>query len=156
LGRILWRDEALPSDVVKRLIALWEHYWAGPGAEDAREQPDAWLFGVWFASRQLPERWALRQLAAFVEVVPIPEPDHAVAKRLAEIAAVDVSRAVRIIDKMIHGDRQGWQIHGWRDSARKVLGLALEAGGDARQLAKGTLDYLGRRGYPDFGAAFRR
>jgi hypothetical protein len=153
LGRILWREEDLPPEMVERLVALWEHYWAGPGRGDAREEPGAWLFGVWFASRHLPERWAIEQLEAFLEVVPVPEPDHAVTERLAEIASVDVPGAVRIIDKMIHGDRQGWQIHSWRDSARKVLGLGLEAGGDARRLAEGTLDYLGRRGYPDFGAA---
>ncbi len=58
---------------------------------------------------------------------PVPEPDHAVAERLAEIAPVDILGAVGILDKMIHGDRQGWQVHMWRDSARKIVGLAINA-----------------------------
>jgi hypothetical protein len=132
-------------------MTLWEVYWAGPGPQDAREEPDAWLFGVWFASKQLPEEWAIQQLNSFVDVVPMPEPDHAVAGRLAEIAPADLAASARILDKMIHGDREGWHVHMWRESGRTVLALAMEAGGAARSQAEQTIDYLGRRGYPDFG-----
>jgi hypothetical protein len=149
-GRILWREAGLPKEMIGRLLAFWEYYWSGPGAEDSRERPDAWLFGPWFASQQLPPKWALQQLSRYVEVVALPEPDHAVVDRLAEIASADLEAAVTVLDRMIHGDREGWRIHSWRQSAGKVLRQALTAGGRPQSLAEATLDFLGRRGFPDF------
>jgi hypothetical protein len=150
VGRILWREKGLPEEMIDRAMELWEYYWDGPGKVDAREQPDEWLFGVWFASRQLPGIWAVEQLSNFVEVVAVPEPDHIVMERLAELASDDLEAAVRILDRMARGDREGWRIHIWREPARAVLRQGLAAGGAPRALAESTLDYLGRRGYPDF------
>ena len=152
VGQILESDEKVPEDVLERFELLWDLYWAGAGKEDAAEKPDACLFGAWFACGQFPEQWALDQLKQFVEVVPIPEPDHAVAEQLAAIGHTDIVKATRIMDRMIRGDREGWHVYGWRESAMQVLRNAMSAGGEAMVNAVQLIDFLGRRGYVEFGS----
>lgn len=150
VGQSLGRDEKIPDEIVNRFQTLWTLYWAGTGKKDAEEKPDAWLFGAWFSSGQFPPQWALEQLESFVGVIPTPEPDHAIVEQLARVAQADIVRAVRILDRMVRGDREGWRIHGWIDSARQVLAVAMQAGGDARTYAEQVINYLGRRGHTGF------
>ena len=151
VGRSAQDEEKLPEDILVRFKELWELYWTGPGKQDTKEKPDAWLFGMWFSSGQFPVEWALEQLESFVEVTPTPEPDHLVVVQLARIASADISRTARILDRMVRGDPEGWRIHGWLESARQILEIAMESGGDAKTQAEQTIDYLGRRGHTSFG-----
>lgn len=151
VGRSLEGEEQISEEVVGRFKTLWDAYWVGVGKEDAQQKPDAWLFGSWFASGQFPEQWALEQLESVVSVTPTPEPDHAIVEQLAKTAQANIVKAVRILDKMVRGDREGWRIHGWLDSARRILELAMNAGGDARMQAVQVINYLGRRGHTGFG-----
>jgi hypothetical protein len=156
VGQTLDGDTDIPSDVIQRFMTLWEEYWSGFGKQDAKEEPNAWLFGWWFSCGQFPEQWALVKLEEFVEVAPTPEPDHAIRKRLAEIAYVDIARSVRILNRMIRGDREGWRIHSCVDEARVILGQAMQAQGEARDTAVALIDYLGRQNYMEFGQLLRQ
>ncbi len=73
-----------------------------------------------------------------------------IAKKLAEIAGVNISKAIRILDRMVRGDREG-RILGWLDSAKTILAKAMSKDVDARRCAEALIDYLGRRGYVEFG-----
>ncbi len=159
VGRTLKRDEGdekMPEEVVTRFMDLWDLYWAGPGKKDAEEKPDAWLFGPWFSCGQFPEEWALDRLEQFVEVAPTPEPDYAVAEKLAETAHVDLVKSVRILDRAVRCAQEGWRLHHWLDSAKQILGQAMGASGEAKERATQLIDYLGRRGYSDFGELLKR
>ncbi|OGP20082.1 MAG: hypothetical protein A2X90_03970 [Deltaproteobacteria bacterium GWA2_65_63] len=151
VGRSLGGDEKIPEKVVGQFKTLWDAYWAGAGKQDAQQKPDAWLFGTWFSSGKFPEQWALEQLENYVNVTITPEPDHSIVEQLARVAQADIVRAVRILDRMVRGDREGWRIHGWLESARKILEMAMKAGGDARTHAAQVINYLGRRGHTGFG-----
>lgn len=151
VGRTLWSQEVLPPAVVARFVQLWEMYWSGPGREDARGVPEAWMFGPWFASPHLPHDWAIQYLDEFTASVPIPEPDLPVMERLRELAAGHLDRVLPILDRMVRADREGWRIHLWREALLDVLALGMARGGPAKQQARRTIDYLGRRGYHDFG-----
>lgn len=144
--------ELLPLEVVERFMALWDGYWGDRGKSDAMEDPEAVLFGSWFSSGIFPQKWALRSLEEFVEVVPVPEPDHSVIDRLAKDAHVDILQAIRIVDRMVRGDHESWRIHGWEESLKLVLEGAIRSGAGARASASEVIDYLGRRGYTTFGA----
>jgi hypothetical protein len=151
VGRSLEGDEKIPDEVVNRFQTLWDMYWAGAGKKDAEEKPDAWLFGTWFSSGQFPEQWALDQLEKFVNVTQTPEPDHAIVEQLAKVSQTDIIKTVHILDRMVRGDQEGWRIHGWLDSARQILEMAMRADGDARTQAEQVINYLGRRGHTGFG-----
>jgi hypothetical protein len=155
VGRLLEGDPTVPPDVIERFEALWDFYWADRGSEDARQRPNDWLFGPWFSCGKFRNEWSLDRLEQFVDVNPTPEPDHAIAERLAIIADSDLAKSVRILDKMVRGDREGWRIQSWRDSAMKVLGQAMRSDGDARSQAIKLIDFLGRRGYLEFGELLR-
>ncbi len=151
VGRSLDSQEEVPEEVVRRFMALWDLYWAGSGRKDAQERPEEWLFGAWFSSRKFPEQWALERLEDFVRVAPTPQPDHGIAEQLAKTCEADIVTAVRILDRMVQGDREGWRIYGWRDAAKQILEKAMHAGDEARKEAERIINYLGRRGYTDFG-----
>jgi len=151
IGESLEGDNEVPSEVIQRFVSLWDLYWAGPGKKDAAEEPNAFLFGLWFSCGRFPEEWALDRLADYVRVVPTPEPDHAIAQRLAKIAHVDILISVQILDGIVRGDQEGWRIHGWLNSAKDILRQAMGTPGEAMRLARALIDYLGRRGYTDFG-----
>ncbi len=151
VGQSLDKNEAIPPDVIERFMSLWEEYWAGRGKKDAEEKPDAWLFGWWFSCGKFADQWALDQLEQFVNVAPTPEPDHRIGKRLAEIAHVDIRKSVRILDRMIRGDQEGWRLHTWRDQATEILRQAMKVDGEARDTAIALINHIGRRGYTEFG-----
>lgn len=151
IGRVAQGDEELPNDTLERLMALWDSYWAGAGQRDAQEKPNAELYGAWFISTQFPKEWRLDRLEAFSEVVPQPQPDHGVVEQLAEVALADIQKAVRILNRLVRADHEGWRIHMWLDSLRAILKIALKAGGETGAQAEELANYLGRRGYIEFG-----
>jgi len=151
IGQILGNEGAIPSEFLERSMTMWDIYWADRGKSDAREEPDAFVFGTWFSSGKLPPAWSLDRLDDYTTVVPMPEPDHAVAERLAEIAHINTEKATRIIGRMIRNDREGWHTSGWKDSAKGILREGMASGGAARKEAEVIIDYLGRRGYTEFG-----
>lgn len=121
------------------------------GAQDARDEPDAWLFGTWFDCGKFPNQWSIDQLREFVEIAPTVEPEPSVVVRLAEIADTDVLAATNILDRMVRGDKEGWHVFGWRDSAERILKAATQVGGDAQATAERLINHLGRRGFTEFG-----
>lgn len=151
VGQSLEGEQTLPADVVGRFQRLWDLYWGGPGRKDAADSPNGWLFGTWFSCGKFPDTWALDRLLEFVKVAPNPEPDHDIVRELAEIAHIDIGKAVEVLDRMVRGDRESWRIHGYQDSAKQILRLALTDPGEARETAEELIDYLGRRGYTEFG-----
>ena len=82
---------------------------------------------------------------------PVLGRDAAIVEKLADSADIDIGKSVRILELMIRDDREGWRIRGWVDAAKKILGQAMETTGEVREKAVGLIDYLGRRGYSEFG-----
>lgn len=155
VGRSIEGDAELPGDVIERFMTLWDLYWSGPGRQDAAEEPEKALFGTWFVCRQFPEQWRLERLREFVEVSPRPEPTHAVAEELAEVAEAAPATAVAILDRLLRADREGWRIPMWRAPATAVLQQAIEGDEESRAGAEALIDHLGRRGYLEFGDLLR-
>ncbi len=151
VGESLQGDQRIPDGVAERFMTLWDWYWSNCGREDAKQNPNDQLFGPWFTCGRFPDQWSIERLEQFVQVAPVPQPAHEVMERLAAILEVDIARVTAIVDTMVRGDKEGWRVHDWRESARKILRSALDAGGDVRQKAMHLIDYLGRRGYTDFG-----
>lgn len=151
VGQSLRDSENVRDDIVERFKTLWEIYWSDVGRKDAASKPGSWLFGPWFSCGHFPDDWALEKLEQFVEVSPIVEPDDEVVARLAKLAEINAARAAHILDRMVKGDQEGWRVYGWIDNARKILQIAMNANGQARDTAVQLINYLGRRGYTQLG-----
>ncbi len=152
VGISIERESDLPAPLIQRLMLLWESYWKSSGPSDAAAKPHAYLFGQWFSSGALPKDWSIERLEEFVSVVPMPSPENEVVPRLAKICETDIARSVAILQKIVDGDKDGWRIYLWRDSAREILESALKTSGPPRDAAKKLIDRLGRRGYLEFGS----
>jgi hypothetical protein len=147
IGQSINHSSKVPQDILKRFQELWRFYWDNFGKDDVSNNFDGWLFGPWFASGQFPVAWALEQLEAFVSVSSTVEPDADVVQQLAEISTHAPAQAVRVLDRMVRGDREGWRVYGWIDDAKKILRVAMQNPGESHEIAKKLVDYLGRRGF---------
>jgi hypothetical protein len=156
VGQSVTREDRLPPEVLSRFQTLWDEYWKGPGMADAKAAPSAFLFGQWFGSRQFPTAWALERLLAFTEVVELPEPDHLVVETLAAIAEQNATASLEILERMINGDKDGWHVHGWIDSARSILTVGLKSTEANRKKAEAIVHLLGRRGFTNLGELLQR
>ncbi len=145
----------VPDEVRERFVGLWERYWAQAGSTDARADPNSGVFGWWFCSGVFDPAWSIQQLESFVARCPKAEPDHLIVERLAATAEADPLRAAKIVDMLVAGDNEGWRVRGWAADAKKVLAIALKAGGEARGAAKAAIDRLGKHGHNDFGALLK-
>lgn len=151
VGHAVSHSETLPADVLTRFQDLWDRYWPDYGTLDARARPQSGLFGQWFTSKQFPDEWSLERLEQFLRVVAIPEFAERIAERLAELAETHLETVMRILDRMIRADNEGWRAYAWRKPAETILGMALRGNNDVRGTAVRLIDDLGRRGYVEFG-----
>lgn len=156
VGRSLSDDGALVDAVVQRFMQLWDFYWSEVGQADAADDPTSVTFGRWFSCGKFPTDWSLDRLWAFVQVVPRPEPDSSIAERLAAICNENPQLAAQILKKLVDGDVEGWRVSGWNNEAKAILRCAMAAGGQASQIARATIEVLGRRGFVEFGLLLPR
>jgi hypothetical protein len=158
VGSILVHSKAVPEAIVGRFQKLWEWYWPEFGEEDVVARPVSGLFGSWFECEQFPIAWRLERLEAVVVLPQIPDLAEQVVNHMAQIAeahAEHIGATTRILDRMIRADKEGWRAYAWRESAMKILGLAMCGDEAAKEVALRLIDDLGRRGYQDFGKLLR-
>lgn len=91
------------------------------------------------------------QLAEALRIAKKAEPDHLVVERLAEVSASMPKKSVECLGMIVAGDKEGWGILGWRESARKILGAAMNSADVAAKAAAAEqIHRLGARGYFEF------
>jgi len=150
VGSSLNNDNPLPEEVIERFMRLWELYWEKCGPADVEGEATSSLFGMWFTSRKFPVEWSLIQLEKFVLAAQKVEPDDLIVERLAEIGDNDIARSINVLDHLVRHD-EGWGMHTWQKQAMKLLHAGLQSEVVVRQKAVQLIDYLGRRGYVEFG-----
>lgn len=146
----------VPDGAIDRFIYLWEQYWEAVGQEDAKQNPNSYVFGRWFSCGAFEPAWSIEQLEKFVEAAPKADPDHMIMERLATICEVDPRRSARIVGMMVEGDDEGWRVGGWKKEAKAILSVAMKAGGESKAVAEQVIDRLGRRGFLDFGELLKK
>lgn len=151
MGRSLSGNPDPGNEVIQRFQRLWDLYWPSAGKADALAHPQAWSFGYWYTSELFPQEWVLPRLLEFAELVGVPEPDHDVANKLAQDVTHDIGTKLRILVCMVKGDKEGWRVEGWKESARSILKAAIDAGEPHKQVAVDLINLLGRRGYVSMG-----
>ena len=146
-------NNMVPDEVVKRFQTLWDTYWPEVGKIDAEENSNDDLFGTWFSSGQFPEEWALKRLEEFIEVIPLPKSStSSVLEQLVKVACCDIERSIRILDRIVRADHEGWRIREWQESIMQILRLGVQCdNNETLSVTINLINYLGRRGYTAFG-----
>jgi hypothetical protein len=153
IGEILIRqEEQVEENVISRLQALWNYRVRKLSErEPAEDKTELAAFGLWFASGKFEESWALTQLRTAIELAGMVEADHLVVQKLAEMVDLATVEVVRCLSAIIDSDKEGWNIHGWIEPARKILSVGMgSSDAEARQEAETVLQRLGARGYLEF------
>lgn len=143
----------IDDEIVRRYKALWTRYWHdGPGKADYAEHNQSWGFAHWFGSGVFDAEWSLKELRSFCEVVGVPEPDHLVLPRLAEIASTSPEDSMAILASIVEKTTDGLYIGDEeREHYKTILRIARNAKGDAAKLATKIINKLGERGHSEFG-----
>jgi hypothetical protein len=154
VGRSLRNDTGVVApEIVERLREFWASRLNAARAAGAATSfvEELSRFGWWFASRKFDDEWAMAQLAEALRIAKKAEPDHLVVERLAELSPSMPRSAVECLAMMVAGDKEGWGVLGWRESARKILATSLKsADQNARTAARDLIHRLGSRGYFEF------
>lgn len=146
-------EEEVPSDILKRLKGLWE--WRLSEFESSSDItvhiPELESFGWWFASGKFDDSWAMKQILGSLAFAKKTDPDYRVVERLAELSEKMPLEAVQCLKYLCEGDKEGWEMHGWKKYAKTILGTALKSEGAVTEAAKNLIHYLGSRGWFEFG-----
>jgi hypothetical protein len=150
VGRSLQNEsKPVPDEVVERFRGLWEqlssHVLAGSSERTQLLKP----FGWWFASGRFDAEWAFEQLGRVIETSGGIEPDFMVMERLADVVGEYPGRCLNVLRALARRDERGWNLLGWKDSARTILQAALEAEATKTD-AKALIHELGARGHLQF------
>jgi hypothetical protein len=158
IGRSLEAEKgAVPTEIIKRLRILWNDRFS-----IARLSPDAnarelAAFGWWFASAKFDDEWSINQLMEVLKLTKKAEPDHLVIQRLAEVCKVFPRQCVECLRLMAEGDKEGWQVYGWREQALTILGIALQSSDpDIKAASENVVNYFGKRGYLEFRSLLQK
>jgi|GEM_PF-3083387 len=142
VGISLWRErDKLGQAMLDRLQLIWVWYWNAIGTDDANASGQK-VFSFWFASGMFDAAWALARLESVAKAVPEFDVEREVSEILAEKASADLPCTLRIIERLIDSDKEGWHVFSWIDAARQILALELSesAGSDidasVRELAR--------------------
>jgi hypothetical protein len=155
VGHSLGNDRKVSGAIVERFMRLWEWYWPEWGQKDAQARPQSGLFGSWFTCNQFPVGWRLECLETLLTPLPIPELAEQIIDELADISDTHIETTMRILDRMVRADKEGWHVGVWHEPTQKILKSAMSGGEIVRGMASQLVDYLGRRGYVEFGELLR-
>lgn len=154
VGRSLHNtNEAIPIPVLDRLQALWQFRLnaARAATSSASHYAELAAFGWWFSSIRFDDAWVSTQLREALRISGWAEPDHMVVERLAALAPSTPGLAVECLGLMVEGDKTGWAVSGWRQSARTILATARQSADEiSRREATSLIHRLAARGHLEF------
>jgi len=153
IGRSLrgTKDEISP-EILGRLKYLWEKR-----IELAKQAPEYHkseisAFGWWFISRKFEGEWAISQLLDVLSIAGKVERDDSVIEQLAVLVERMPLQCILCLRAIAEGDREGWRIYMAREHVRSILSATIHSpNSEAAEEAKKLINYLGSRGYFEFG-----
>jgi len=144
----------LPIEMADRLMVLWESRVVSLAELGSAEQEELMSFGTWISSGHFETPWLLAKLYEVVQRTRSARLAFAgsrVLERLAGLAFAHPKEVNECLQLMVVHDPDNHLLFGTKDLITSTLSRGLAAGGEAKTLAEGTIDTLGRRGRLEFG-----
>lgn len=155
VGRgLIQTDIDLSEDHIRRLKILWEtrRGVAESSTDKEKFKGEMSAFGWWFSSDIFEARWVTEEYLRALNIGSDIHSDYYVARRLVRIAESLPIEALKVLEKLIEVQPQGWLVFGNKEEIKKVLSIALHAPeAEAVAAAKAVIGRLLSRGYSDFG-----
>jgi hypothetical protein len=149
LGRSLRSAEASEA-AVSRGMALWDARLAASGDALAGELNELEALGWWFAASAVGADWRIANLLEVLRrtsgSIDIPS---MVLEELARLADRFPSEALEVVQRIVRGVDQDWEIVAGRDHIRAILASGLRDT-TTRERADALTHELGARGYTEF------
>lgn len=147
-------DKPIPSEVVDRVVALWEARVGALKKEGSQESARDELskFGWWFVSRKFDEGWSIKALGEALRSGGCIEMPSMVIEYLAELATGMTSEAMDCLYLILSVDSDNWKVMGAEDKAKEIIRAALKSDNEpTRRQAADLVNLLGSRGLFHFG-----
>jgi hypothetical protein len=146
IGRSLAQDgPQLGSDVVDRLLALWD-----ARVEVARTHPSRELsaFGWWFCSSHIEASRRIAGLHDALDLSGSVEPAHMVIEQLGALATQFPHESVELLAAMVEREVEGWRLSLWDDGVAVVIHAGLASSDAATsQMAREVANRAAARGH---------
>ena len=158
IGRTLETEkDAIASEIIERLKTLWNRRLVVASSSPEYHAKELAAFGLWFASAKFDDRWSIDQLMEVLKLTRKAEPDHMVIERLVEVCKVFPQESVDCLKLMAEGDKEGWEIYGWREQAQTILSVVLQSPDpNIKSAAENVVHYFGTRGYLEFRSLLQK
>jgi hypothetical protein len=119
----------------------------------AEIQEELQAFGWWFTYGQMDQRWLIGRLNITLSMTEgVIDWTHGVLERLVSFVSEFPIEVALAVDAIVRGDKTPWNIDSWKDELSSLF-EALKSSNNKEAWAKcrQTINYLGERGYRDFG-----
>ena len=144
--------QKVDPEIIDRLKALWDQRMEVAIGEPATSSLEISQFGWWFISDGMDDLWSIAQLIEVLKLTGKIEPDHRVIERLATLSKTQPKDTLEALSLMIEGDREGWRIHSWREEARAIITVALQAEDKTtKEVARSLVNRLCANGFLEYG-----
>jgi hypothetical protein len=136
------------ADRLKRLLEVRLEA-ATTGTEADRKEVRA--FGWWMESQALDPDWLTRNLLGVLRLSKRIDVDYLVVSALVNMDDPYLLVALRSLVLIIRADTEGWGVHGWKDSAYRLIQRGVESHDpDSVELATDAANTLIARGFHEF------
>lgn len=143
-GRSLPEGTPASSDLLQRLIALWDY--RVQAVKDGADPHELRDFDEWFVSGAFDDTWALQQLLMVVRRLPDIDLDPEVLGRIAALAPTHPLRCLAILEQWLKNEPDRWALRHSTNHLRTIVEAGTTAGADAAALAKKIASALALRG----------
>ncbi|MFA6471573.1 MAG: hypothetical protein WCU00_05975 [Candidatus Latescibacterota bacterium] len=141
------------GNILPRLMDLWnKRITHAESAKYEGFEKELTSFGNWFVPPvKFDDRWMIEQLKKVLKLYKKVEMDHIVIKWLSTKSEEYPSETVCCLTLMIEGNKEGWNIHRWKDDMMKILSTAIKnADANAHDSAIILVHRLGSLGNLEF------
>ena len=151
IGFVLYHnDDPISPEIMERLKFLLDYRITTIKTSNANPS-ELREYGWWFSSGKFDEIWSINKLIDVLSIVNEIKLDFRVIERLNSLASDNPRDTLRCLELIIKGKQNKWQIHGWEDDIRSIIGSVLNFDDiPAAKSATDLINYLGSLGYLEY------
>jgi hypothetical protein len=146
-------EKGVSPEIIARLKRLWETRLHIIHKAEVKEPffEELKAFGWVFVSESFDDEWILSQLAKVLAIIGEIDNDHGVVERLALLSEKYPNHTVKMIGRLVEGDKKGWGPTLWNDNIKIILTKALLGNdSEAKKEAEVLINRLAVLGYSDY------